>query len=149
MEKPFTDNDTSIQPARLLAVIMFTDMTGYTAMMQEDEQKAKLLRDRHRRVLETSIPDHHGKIIQYFGDGTLSIFTSAIDAVRAAVDIQLELQKEPKVALRIGMHSGDVTYDNEGVYGDCVNLASRIEALSVPGSVLISDKVFDEVKNQS
>jgi TolB-like protein/Tfp pilus assembly protein PilF len=62
---------------------------------------------------------------------------------------QQELQKEPKVLLRIGVHSGDIVYDSEGVYGDSVNFASRIEALSLPGSILISDKVFDEVKNQS
>ena len=61
--------------------------------------------------------------------------------------VQKELQKEPKVKLRIGIHSGDVVYDKQGLYGDCVNLASRIESISVPGAVLISDKVFDEVKN--
>ncbi len=134
---------------RQLAAVMFTDMTGYTAMMQENEQQAKLLRDRQRFILEKLIPQYKGRIIQYFGDGTLNTFGSAIDAVRCAIDIQNELRKEPKVSLRIGLHSGDIAYDNEGVYGDCVNLASRIEALSVPGSVLISDKVYDEVRNQS
>ena len=149
MDKPAIDTDTSTPQLRQLAAIMFTDMTGYTAMMQEDEQKAKTLRDRQRRALETSIPSHNGKIIQYFGDGTLSIFESAIDAVKSAIEIQKELQREPKVLLRIGLHSGDISYDKEGVYGDCVNLASRIEALSVPGAILISDKIFDEVKNQT
>ena len=149
MDKPVVDTDTSTPQVRQLAAIMFADMTGYTAMMQEDEQKAKTLRDRQRRALETLIPSHNGKIIQYFGDGTLSIFGSAIDAVKSAIEIQKELQKEPKVLLRIGLHSGDIAYDKEGVYGDSVNLASRIEALSVPGAVLISDKVFDEVKNQN
>ncbi|MCW3117896.1 MAG: adenylate/guanylate cyclase with repeat [Chitinophagaceae bacterium] len=133
---------------RQLAAIMFADMTGYTAMMQDNEGRAKILRDRQRQALETFIPAHHGKIIQYFGDGTLSIFGSAIDAVRCAVKIQNDLQKDPKVQLRIGIHSGDIVYDQQGVYGDCVNLASRIEALSLSGAVLISDKVFDEVKNQ-
>ncbi len=148
MEKPVMDPEISSPLVRQLAAIMFTDMTGYTALMQEDEQKAKILRDRQRQTLEDLIPRHHGKIIQYFGDGTLSLFGSAIDAVKSAIVIQQELQKEPKVSLRIGLHSGDIVYDNQGVYGDCVNLASRIEALSVPGSVFISDKVFDEVKNQ-
>src|SRR5918993_2578041 len=134
---------------RQLAAIMFADMTGYTAMMQENEQRASILRDRQRRTLENFIPDNNGKIIQYFGDGTLSIFDSAIDAVKSGIEIQKELQKEPKVLLRIGIHSGDIVYDKEGLYGDCVNLASRIEGLSVPGAVLISDKVFDEVKNQT
>jgi TolB-like protein len=133
---------------RQLAAVMFTDMTGYTALMQEDEQKAKILSVRQRQTLEKFIPGYSGQIIQYFGDGTLSIFGSATDAVRSAIEIQRELQKEPKVLLRIGLHSGDIVYDSHGLYGDCVNLASRIENLSVPGSVLISDKVFDEVKNQ-
>lgn len=143
---PHTEKSST--PVRQLAAIMFADMTGYTAMMQEDEQRAKLLRDRQRQTLENSIPGCNGKIIQYFGDGTLSIFDSAIDAVRSAIEIQKELQREPKVQLRIGIHSGDIVYDHQGVYGDCVNIASRIEALAIPGAVLISDKVFDEVKNQ-
>ena len=149
MQTAEIDPETSTQKVRQLAAIMFADMTGYTALMQEDELKAKILRDRQRHALETFIPGHNGKIIQYFGDGTLSIFGSAIDAVKSAIDIQKDLQKEPKVSLRIGLHSGDIVYDSEGVYGDSVNLASRIEALSLPGAVLISDKIFDEVKNQS
>ncbi|MEO7293829.1 MAG: tetratricopeptide repeat protein [Ginsengibacter sp.] len=149
MQTTAIDPEISSQKIRQLAAIMFADMTGYTAMMQEDEGRAKILRDRQRQTLEKYIPGHNGKIIQYFGDGTLSIFSSAIDAVNSAIDIQNELQQEPKVSLRIGLHSGDIVYDIEGVYGDSVNLASRIETLSLPGAVLISDKVFDEVKNQS
>jgi len=147
MEQTITSPEMDSK-VRQLAAIMFADMTGYTAMMQDDEQKAKLLRDRQRQTLEHLIPAHHGKILQYFGDGTLSIFGSAIDAVKCAISIQSELMKEPKVKLRIGLHSGDIVYDSQGVYGDCVNIASRIESISEPGAVLISDKVFDEVKNQ-
>jgi len=148
MNNPAFDNAVPGRQPRQLAAIMFADMTGYTAMMQDDERRAMILRDRQRHVLETLIPAYNGKIIQYFGDGTLSLFGSAFDAVRSAVNIQQELQKEPKVSLRIGIHSGDISYDKDGIYGDSVNLAARIEALSVPGAVLISDKVFDEVKNQ-
>ncbi len=140
--------DAVPEQVRQLAAIMFADMTGYTAMMQEDEQRAKTLRSRQKHTLENFVPAFNGRIIQYFGDGTLSIFGSAIDAVKAAIEIQKELQKEPKVQLRIGIHSGEVVHDKDGLYGDCVNLASRIETLAVPGSVFISDKVFDEVKNQ-
>ena len=141
--------ETPPQKIRKLAAIMFADMTGYTALMQDNEQKANILRQRQKQTLEKFIPGHNGEILQYFGDGTLSIFDSAIDAVQSAIDIQKELQTEPKVLLRIGIHSGDIVYDKEGVYGDCVNVASRIEGLAVPGSVLVSDKVFDEIKNQS
>ena len=131
----------------MLAAIMFTDMVGYTALMQEDEKKAKSLRDRHRNVLEEIILKHQGKILQYYGDGTLIIFGSAIESVLCAVEVQQELQKDPAVPLRIGIHSGDIVYDDEGVYGDGVNIASRIENLSIPGAVLISNKLFDEIKN--
>jgi TolB-like protein/class 3 adenylate cyclase/Tfp pilus assembly protein PilF len=140
--------DTNSAGQRKLAAVMFADMTGYTAMMQEDEAHAKLLRTRQKKTLETLIPAHNGTIIQYFGDGTLSLFGSAADAVRCGIAIQHELQREPRVKLRIGIHSGDVVYDTEGIYGDCVNIASRIESLSIPGAVLFSGKVYDEIKNQ-
>ena len=137
----------SASQIRMLAAIMFTDMVGYTALMQENEEKAKFLRDRHRNVLEEIISKHNGRILQYYGDGTLVIFGSAIESALCAVEIQQELQKEPVVPLRIGIHSGDIVYDDDGVYGDGVNVASRIEALSIPGGVLISDKLFEEMKN--
>ena len=82
---------------RQLAAVMFTDMVGYTALMQTDEQKATRNRERHRRILEKSTLDSQGIILQYYGDGTLSVFDSAIEAIRCAVDIQRELQKEPKI----------------------------------------------------
>jgi class 3 adenylate cyclase len=111
---------------RILSAIMFTDLVGYTAMMQEDESKAKQVRDRHRRVMQELIPRSQGKILQYFGDGTLSIFSSAIQAVSCAVEIQKELRRDSVIPLRIGLHAGDIVYDDEGVYGDSVNVASRI-----------------------
>jgi len=134
---------------RKLAAIMFTDMVGYTALMQQNEQQAKINRDRHREVLNTAIKENSGIILQYYGDGTLSIFNSAVDAVSSAVKIQQYLQKEPKIPLRIGIHTGDVVHDEEGIYGDGVNIASRVESMAVPGSVLISGKVFDEIKNHT
>jgi TolB-like protein/class 3 adenylate cyclase/Tfp pilus assembly protein PilF len=143
-----TNTNNPAPEQRKLAAVMFADMMGFTALMQDDEALAKQLRNRQRQVLEFMIPSHHGTIVQYYGDGTLSMFDSAADAVRCGIAIQQELQKEPKVRLRIGIHSGEVVHDKEGIYGDCVNLASRIESLSVPGAVLFSDKVFDEIKNQ-
>ena len=133
---------------RQLAAIMFSDMYGFTALMQQNEQLAKLKQRRLKEVLETCIPAYNGKILQYYGDGALSIFNSAIDGVNCAVEVQQTLLQEPKVELRIGIHTGDISVEDETIYGDGVNLASRVESLAVPGSVLISEKVFDEIKNQ-
>ena len=136
------------QGQRILAAIMFTDMVGYTALTQEDEKKSKEFRDRHREVLQNCTKKHNGKTLQYWGDGTLTIFDSAVEAVNCAIEIQRELQREPKIPLRVGIHVGDIVYDQEGIYGDGVNLASRLETLSISGGVLISYKVNDEIKNQ-
>jgi len=133
---------------RQLVAIVFADMSGYTALMQENEQLAKAKRKRLKEVLEASLEAYHGKILQYYGDGSLSIFNSAIDAVHCAIEIQRNLQQSPQVDLRIGIHIGDVTVEDETIYGDGVNLASRIESLAVSGSVFVSEKVFDEIKNQ-
>ena len=133
---------------RQLAAIMFTDIEGYTLLMQQNEPEARKLRSRQRNILEHLIPLHNGKILQTFGDGTLSVFGSAVEAVNCAVKIQLELQTEPVCPLRIGIHLGDVTYDDKDIYGDGVNVASRIESISTSGGVFVSDKVFDEIKNQ-
>lgn len=133
---------------RKLAAIMFSDMAGYTALMQANEQSAKEKRRRLKEVLETSVSSYNGSILQYYGDGALCIFDSAIDGVHCAIELQQTLRQEPKVELRIGIHTGDVSIEDETIYGDGVNLASRIESLAVPGSIFISEKVFDEIKNQ-
>ncbi|MEP7108191.1 MAG: tetratricopeptide repeat protein [Ferruginibacter sp.] len=133
---------------RQLAAIMFSDMSGYTALMQQNEQLAKDKRRRLKEVLETSVSVYNGKILQYYGDGALSIFNSAIDGVNCAVEIQQTLRQEPRVDLRIGIHTGDISIEDEAIYGDGVNLASRIESLAVPGSIFISEKVLDEIRNQ-
>jgi class 3 adenylate cyclase/TolB-like protein/Flp pilus assembly protein TadD len=134
---------------RQLAAIMFADMVGYTALMQEDEEKARAQRDQHRSVLSNAVGGHNGEVLQYYGDGTLSIFSSAVEAVECAIQVQLELKGESLIPLRIGVHTGDIVHDDEGVYGDGVNVASRIEGLSAPGGVMVSGKVYDEIKNHS
>ena len=133
---------------RQLVAILFADMTGYTALMQENEQLARIKRQRLKEVLENSITQFNGKILQYYGDGSLSIFNSAIDGVRCGISMQQQLRIEPRVDVRIGIHTGDVTVEDSAIYGDGVNLASRIESMAVAGSVFISEKVFDEIKNQ-
>ena len=138
---------TSSKRRRLLAV-MFTDVVGYTALMQRNEEAARIVRRRHREVLEAAVSAHGGDLLQYLGDGSLTMFPSVVDAVRAAIEVQRGLQQEPVVPLRIGIHEGEISYDTQGAYGDCVNVASRIQALAISGSILISAKAHDEVKNQ-
>jgi adenylate cyclase len=133
---------------RQLAAILFADITGYTSLMQENELLARAQRKKLKEVLDRSIPAYNGKIVQNYGDGSLSIFNSAIDSVRAAISVQRQLLDEPAVPVRIGIHAGDVTIEDDAIYGDGVNLASRVESLAKPGSVFISEKVYDEIRNQ-
>ena len=130
---------------RILASIMFADIVGYTSMMQNNEFHAKELRDRFRKILEQKTLEHNGTIIQYYGDGCLCIYGSAVESVNSAVSIQESLIIDPEIPVRIGLHIGDVVYDDDGVYGDGVNLASRIESMSIPSGILISDKINDEL----
>ena len=132
---------------RRIAAIMFTDIVGYTALMQKDEAAAMAMRTRHRSTFQENHDTHTGEIVQYYGDGTLSTFSSAVKAVECAISIQQALQKEKPVPIRIGLHLGDIVYDGTEVYGDGVNLSSRIESLGVAGSILISGKLNDELKN--
>src|SRR6478735_6859843 len=116
---------------RQLAAILFSDIAGYTALVQENEQLAKRKRERLKDVLERTVQSFNGRILQYYGDGALSIFTSAIDGVHCAISIQSQLKEDPVVDLRIGIHTGDVAIEENAIYGDGVNLASRIESLAV------------------
>ncbi len=134
---------------RRLAAIMFTDIVGYTALMQENEKKAATIRSRHRTAIEGQHQIWHGEVIQYFGDGSLSLFESAVEAVQCAIAIQKELQEDPRVPLRIGIHVGDIVFEAEEIYGDGVNLASRVESLGVPGNILLSERVNQELHNQN
>ena len=128
---------------------MFADIVGYTAMMQRSEADAVVSRDRFREVLAEMVSRHHGTTVQHYGDGTLAIFPSAVEATTCASMIQRSMTAEPQVPLRIGLHVGDIVRDHEGVYGDAVNLAARVQALAVPGSVFVTERVAEEVKNHA
>lgn len=132
---------------RQLAAIVFADMVGYTALMQVNESAARQKRARFKEVLDDRVAQNRGKILQHYGDGCLFMFSSALDAVHCAVAIQHDLQQQPTVELRIGIHSGDITIEDGAVYGDGVNLASRIESLAIAGSVLISERVQEDIRN--
>ncbi|MFT6321364.1 MAG: TolB-like protein/class 3 adenylate cyclase, partial [Granulosicoccus sp.] len=135
------------QKTRRLAAIMFTDIVGYTALMQKDENAAADKRAHHREEFEQYHQKYHGEILQYFGDGTLSVFQSGVEAVECAIEIQKALKEGEPVPLRMGLHMGDIVFDGTDVYGDGVNLASRIESMGVAGAILLSGKLNDELKN--
>ncbi|HUM45932.1 MAG TPA: adenylate/guanylate cyclase domain-containing protein [Chitinophagales bacterium] len=131
-----------------LTAILFADIQGYTAMMQHDEVNAKVIRDKFKKAIEAQNSIHDGRIIQFSGDGAFCIFNSSIEAVRAAIAIQLQMLEAPMVPLRIGINTGDVMFEEDNVYGDGVNIASRIESFGVAGSIFISGRVQDDIKNQ-
>ena len=133
--------------SRQLAAIMFTDIEGYTALMQHDEEQAIAIRDKHREIFEKTTKKYNGQIIQYFGDGTLSVFKSTVEAVECSIEMQLAFRQQPEIPVRIGIHVGDIVYTEEDIIGDAVNVASRIESCAVPGSILISDKVHDQIRS--
>ena len=133
---------------RQLAAIMFADIVGYSAIMQEDEAAAVEKINRFRQVIENKTLFFNGRIIQYYGDGCLLLFNSAVDAVNLAKNLQLEFTKEPIVPVRIGIHIGDVLIKDENVLGDAVNIAARIQALGSPGGILISEAVYYNISNK-
>jgi len=134
---------------------MFTDIVGYTAQVQRDEARALRMLDEHWRVIRPFLPRHHGREIKTMGDSFLVEFPSALEAVRCAFDIQQSLHDmnidrptERKVMLRVGVHLGDVIHSENDVYGDAVNIASRIEPLAEPGGICVTGQVFDQIKNK-
>ncbi len=132
---------------RQLAAIMFTDIVGYTAMMQVNEEDTLTKVEHYKQVQKEIIQQYKGDTIKYYGDGSLTIFTSVLDAVNCALEIQQTLQKSPKVPLRIGIHTGDVIHSDEDVYGDSINIASRLQAFGEEGSIIFSRDVYNKIKN--
>lgn len=116
---------------RRLAAITFIDIVGYTALMQQNEEKAAAVRTRYRTVFNQYHQQYHGEILQYFGDGTLSIFQSSVEAVACAIAIQKDLQQGVIVPLRIGLHLDEIVFDGTEIYDDSVNLAARVESMGV------------------
>ncbi|HQV55308.1 MAG TPA: adenylate/guanylate cyclase domain-containing protein [Chitinophagaceae bacterium] len=131
-----------------LAAILFADVVGYTAMMQEDEEDAVGKINRFRHSLETIAEELNGKIVQYYGDGALLLFQSSTDAAEFAKVLQMEINEPPVIPVRIGIHMGEVLLQKGNVFGDVVNIASRIQALAPPGGIYVSEIVYQNIANK-
>ena len=134
---------------RLISVIIYADMVGYTSMMQESEQQALLKLKHFEETINTQSKKHDGEIVKTYGDGCLMLFHSVVKAVECAINIQRDLRVEPYVPLRIGIHVGEIVRKEHDIFGDGINIASRIESMGVANSVLISSDVFVQIKNHT
>src|SRR5213596_4164738 len=133
---------------------MFTDMVGYSALSQRDAKLAMELLEEHRELLREIFPRFHGTEIKTIGDAFLVEFNSALEAAQCAIEIQRTLAKrnhdvsaERRIELKIGIHIGDVVHRGGDVYGDGVNIASRIQALSGAGGICVSMDVERQIRN--
>ncbi len=145
----------TLNSQRRLSVIMFSDIVSYSKMMQENEDLAMTLLDRHNKIVRGSLKNHDGSEIKVIGDAFLVSFNTVANSVRCAIDIQEQLSKynegksdNEKIQLRIGIHMGDIIIKDSDVFGDGVNIASRIETLAEPGGICISQEVYNMVKQK-
>ena len=117
--------------------------------MGQDESSTLELVRKSRDIQKPLVEKHQGKWLKEMGDGVMAQFKSALDAVKCGAEIQEAVKHQLDAQLRIGIHLGDITIENDEVYGDGVNVASRIESIADPGSVYISEAVYGAIKGQS
>ncbi|MCJ7466879.1 MAG: tetratricopeptide repeat protein [Maribacter sp.] len=131
-----------------LAAIMFTDIVGYTALMGSDEERAFEVLQNNRDIHFQFLKKYAGTLIKEMGDGMLVSFDLASDAVRCAIEIQIACRKK-NISLRIGIHEAEVVFEGSDVFGDGVNIASRLQASTNEGCIAISESVYRDVKNKA
>jgi class 3 adenylate cyclase/TolB-like protein len=136
-----------MEDTQKLSTIVFGDIKGYTALMQEDEARAMSLLEVFKSGLEEYVPSFGGRIVQYFGDACLLSFESTSQAVRCTIQLQ-PLFSEKGLPVRFGIHLGEVIFTEDNVFGDGVNVASRIESMGVAGGILVSKTVKDQLVNK-
>src|SRR3982075_3830399 len=145
------------EPApRRLAAIVAGDIAGYSRLMEIDEAgtHARVMRI-ERDLIEPSIAEHNGKLVKTTGDGFIAIFDSPVEAVRCGIVIQqnmvgrnTSLPKHHWIEYRIGVNIGEVIIETDDVYGDGVNIASRLEGIADPGQVYISGGIYEQIKHK-
>lgn len=138
-----------MESIRKLASIIFTDIQGYTALMGQDEASALVMVENFENVMTGRTIEHQGEIVNFYGDGCLSIYPNVINAICCAIQIQSDFQDKYQIPVRIGVHLGEVLIKKGNAYGDSVNVASRIESLGQPGAILLSEDVYQSAREQN
>jgi class 3 adenylate cyclase len=140
---------------RKLAAILSADVAGYSRLMEADEEGTLRLLAAHRAVVDSIIALHDGRVVNTAGDSVLAEFTSPVEAVRAAGEIQDALRtrneslpEARRMLFRIGVHLGDVMIKGDDLLGDGVNVAARLQAMAEPGGVCISSSIFDQIEGK-
>jgi class 3 adenylate cyclase/uncharacterized RDD family membrane protein YckC len=140
---------------RKLTTIFCADVVGYSKLMGADEPGTLARLKACRELIEAFIQRHHGRVVSWSGDAVLADFSSVVESVQCAVEIQRELKAQneaqdlaPKMAFRIGVNLGDVMIDDHDIFGEGVNIAARLQSLAPPGGILVSGSVHDQVKNK-
>src|SRR5262249_35470932 len=141
---------------RRLSAIFAGDVAGYSRLMGADEEGTLARLNAHRReFLEPNIAAHRGRIIKRTGDGILIEFTSAVDAVRCAVEQQrgmaqrnTDMPADQRIEIRVGIHVGDIMIEEGDIFGDGVNIAARLENIAQPGGICISDDAYRQIRGK-
>src|SRR5213080_5509554 len=141
---------------RRLAAIVAGDISGYSRLMQIDEEGThNRVKRIERDLIQPSIVEHHGSLVKTTGDGFIAIFDSPVEAVRCSIVIQqnligrnASLPKETRIEYRIGVNLGDVIIEPDDVFGDGVNIATRLEGIAAPGQVYISGGIYEQIKHK-
>jgi TolB-like protein/class 3 adenylate cyclase len=133
---------------RKLAAIMFTDIVGYSTIMGNSEEEAMQLLNINRTTHKSLIPEFGGKWLKEMGDGILATFPTVTDAVQCAIALQKKSAEKEKLSLRIGIHLGEVVFEENDVFGDGVNIAARLASVSNADEILVSESVYRNIENK-
>src|SRR5258707_715786 len=141
---------------RRLAAVLAADVAGYSRLMGANEEGTLArLKAVRKAIVNPAITSHRGHIVKTTGDGMLVEFASAVDAVRNAVEVQRSMAEQnatvpqnQRIEFRIGIHVGDVIFDDNDIFGDGVNIAARLEGIAEPGGVCISDDAYRQVRGK-
>lgn len=141
---------------RRLTAILAADVAGYSRLTGLDEEGTHArLQDHLRSLVDPKIAEHRGRVVKNTGDGLLAEFASVVDAVRCAVDVQRgmaqrnsDVPQQKRIEFRIGIHVGDIIIDHGDIFGDSVNVATRLEGLAEPGGICVSTRVQEDTRGK-